>query len=397
MIHTLTRSVVFLLIICLASCQKDSNQSSIPTLVVDIDEVSEAKLSDYFESIDYVWLEDESNEDASLGVMHRLILHQDKYYIFDEDMCICFYIFSDKGNFIRKVRGYGDGPGSYVYPSSFQVFQDTLRLLDISQNKILSYDLEGSWLYDAKLKSPALKVFFDTKGNEFHYVASYLSADLMNQVQVYDKHGTLIFDGFPFRSTFEKIKTINREPFLEANDDVVFFEQYADTLFWIKNGFRESYLRFDFLKKGFTESDLIQIKDYEPLEYLDYLNNRMPLYFSGLAIGNQRYFLGYFQYRNNHYLGVYDFEKTSGSVFKSGIINDLDQGKVIHGLSYLNDSSVYTWTTGRDLYKHVQQLRGKMSDKAWETFVKGEGYKLVSTANRAKNSENRVLVILTWK
>lgn len=391
------RFTLFLLTICLASCQKDPNQSSIPTLIVDIDNVTEAKLSDYFESIDYVWMEDESTEDASIGVMHRLISHRDKFYIFDEDICICFYIFSDKGDFIRKVRGYGDGPGSYMYPSSFQVIQDTIRLVDISQRKILSYDLDGNWLYDAKLRSPALEVFVDTKGNEFYYAASYLSTDIMNQVQVYDQVGTLNFEGFPFRGTFEEIKTINREPFIEINEGVVFLEQYADTLFLLKNEKLEPFLLFDFLKKGFTESDLNQIKDYEPLEYLDYLNNRIPLYFLGMAVGNQRYFLGYFQYRNNHYLGIYDFEKTSGSVFKSGINNDLDQGKVIHGLSNFNDSSVYAWTTGRDLYKHVQHLRSKMTDQTWETFVKGEGYKLVSTANRAKNSENRVLMILKWK
>lgn len=386
-----------LLLVSLWSCNKEKHRSTVPTLMVDIDNVSQAKISYYFGSIDYVWLEDESSEDASIGVMHRLIAHKDRFYVLDEDICTCFYIFSDKGSFIRKVRGYGDGPGSYLEPSSFQVVQDTLRLVDIAQRKILSYDLDGNWLYDTRLKTPALEVFVDNKGNEFFYAASYLSSDLLNQVRMYDKEGLLSFEGFPFRETYEEFKTINRRPFLENRKGILVLEEYADTLYVINNGLIEPYLAFNFLKKGFTDKDLNHVKDLEIPEYLEYVNHKIPLYFTGSAVANQKYFLGYFHHRDKHYLGVYDFGNASGSVFKTGIINDLDQGKLIYGLDYLNDSSVYGWTTGRDLYKHVQQLHSKMSNKEWEEFVKGDGYKLAATANRAKDSENRVLIILKWK
>ncbi|SIT14983.1 6-bladed beta-propeller [Belliella pelovolcani] len=379
------------------ACTVHETKSEIPTLSIDLDQVRKGKASDYFESVDYLWFEDESSEDASIGVFHRVIKHKGRFYIFDEDICICFYIFSEDGKFIKKIKGYGEGPGEYMSPSVFLIQNDTILLNDISQKKILSYDLDGNWLEDGEQRLPANEVHLDSKGNEYYFSRSYMLNNTKNQVRVFDKHGHLKFVGFPYKDEFLGLNVVNRKPFVELSGGVVLVDDYIDTLYIIDQYVEKPFLAFDFKDKGYKSKDLERLKDLDVMEQLEFLNKKTPLYFDGRAVLSERFFIGSFRFQEKSVIGVYDFENHVSSTFDFGVINDLDQGKVIYGLSPLDQESVYSWTTGIDLYKHVESLKRTMSKEEWQKYVKGEGSNLVNTAIRAKESENRVLIIFKWK
>lgn len=379
------------------SCRDKVVDFEIPTLIIDINEVTEGKASEYFESIDYVWMEDESDPDASIGVFHRLMKHRDRFYLFDEDMCICFYIFSTDGQFIRKVKGFGEGPGLYQSPSSFQVIDDTIRLNDISQRKILLYDLEGNWIKDTKQRIPANEIMVARNGFEFYHSESYLLKDSNNQVRVYDTEGKMTYEGFPNDERYAHIIFKNRTPFIELENGILFIEGYADTLYLLNQSKKKPFLAFDFRGKGFKNNDLKMIADLDALELINFINYNSPLHFDNGSVVNERFFMGIFRYQDQGYLGIYDFVNNESVVHKWGMINDIDLGPKVYTLSPLDSETAYGFTTGIDLYKHVHDLRSKMSEKEWEEFAKGKGSKLAKTALRAKNSENRVLIILKWK
>jgi len=379
------------------SCEDKQVSDDIPTFIIDIDKVTEAMASDYFESIDYLWLEDESDPEASIGVFHRLIRHADKIYLFDEDICRCFYIFSSEGDFIKRVKGYGEGPGFYQYPSSFQIIDDTIRLNDISQRKILLYDLNGNWINDLKQRFPANEFLIDNKGFEFYHSESYLLKDSKNEVRIFDSDGNLTFEGFPYDERLLPQKVKNRAPFIELEGGVLFLSGYADTLFLLEQFVKKPYLAFDFHGKGFKDSDLEKIQNFDHSELLDFINYKSPLHFDGRSVANERFFMGTFRYRDKAFLGIYDFRNNRGKIHAWGMVNDIDDGLKIYSLSQLDKDFVHGFTTGIDLYQHVQGLKSNMTEMEWEEFENGKGNKLVKTSLRAKDSENRVLIFMKWK
>ncbi len=313
-------------------------------------------------------------------------------------MCRCFYIFFSDGKFIKKVKGYGEGPGFYLYPSSFQVVNDTILLNDISLKKVLHYDLDGNWLQDINQRHPANEIYIDRKGNEYYFSRSYLLDDSKDQVRVFNMTaGQLKFSGFPYAEEFQGLNVINRDPFIEMKRGVVFVDDYLDTLFIIEQNVAKPFLAFDFKDKGFKSKDLEKLKDLDIYEQFEFMNKQTPLHFDGSSVLSERFFMGSFRFQDKVFGGVYDFENQSSSTIKSGIINDLDQGNVIYNLLPLDQESVYSWTTGVEMYQHVQNLKKEMKEEAWQEFIKGKGANLVSTAIRAKESENRVLIIFKWK
>lgn len=379
------------------SCSKKQNKPTIPTLTVDIETVLQGKASDFFESIEYVWLDDETNPVGAFGDFHRLIKHEDKYFIFDEDNCKCFYIFSSKGEFILKVMGYGEGPESYIYPSSFQIVGNKLQLNDIYLKKILEYDFSGDWIGDAEQRFPADEVFIGEDGRKFYRSMPYLLEEDKNQVRVFDSEGNLIYKGFPSDERFERIKVKNRNPFIPIKEGVLLIDDYVDTVFILKDSSASPYLAFDFKGKGLKQGDFDKVQQLETLELLNFMNKTMPIRFDGRAVANDRYFLGSFKNEGKVYMGIYDFKEDKGFVYSSVLTNDIDLGKDIFQPFPLDKETVYVTTTGIDLYKHVQSLKKKMSTTEWDNFVETKGKRLVQTALKAKDSENRILVLMKWK
>ncbi|MCK5821236.1 MAG: 6-bladed beta-propeller, partial [Bacteroidales bacterium] len=94
----------------LFSCQSEPKQ------VVDqntykAEFVDNIKLSDYFTSLDYVFLED--NPDGLFINADKILFFQDRWYILDRELqaIICF---AEDGKFIFRIQTIGKGPGEYL-------------------------------------------------------------------------------------------------------------------------------------------------------------------------------------------------------------------------------------------------------------------------------------------
>jgi hypothetical protein len=207
----------------------------------------------------------------------------------------------------------------------------------------------------------------------------------------------LTFEGFPYDERLLPQKVKNRAPFIELEGGVLFLSGYADTLFLLEQSVKKPYLAFDFHGKGFKDSDLEKIQNFDHSELLDFINYKSPLHFDGRSVANERFFMGTFRYRDKAFLGIYDFRNNRGKIHAWGMVNDIDDGLKIYSLSQLDKDFVHGFTTGIDLYQHVQGLKSNMTEMEWEEFENGKGNKLVKTSLRAKDSENRVLIFMKWK
>jgi hypothetical protein len=95
---------------CSTSVETNSDQSSdgLEIIKVDLSEAREGKLSEFFEpEIEYIWLKDDS-KDAQLGGLNKVFFYDDKIFTLDIFGCKCIKIFDSTGNYVSKIRAYGE-------------------------------------------------------------------------------------------------------------------------------------------------------------------------------------------------------------------------------------------------------------------------------------------------
>ncbi|MDR2119830.1 MAG: 6-bladed beta-propeller [Tannerella sp.] len=80
------------------------------TITVDFDKPDEASVFDYFKSVELIPLE--TNQDVLIGQLRKIIFHNGRYYTFDRQQQTV-HVFDDKGKFIFKIDGRGQGPDEY--------------------------------------------------------------------------------------------------------------------------------------------------------------------------------------------------------------------------------------------------------------------------------------------
>lgn len=66
--------------------------------------------------------------------------------------------FDRNGNYLGKIRKFGNGPGEYVNAQLFEVDEANRQivLLDIWTNKLLRYDWKGGFLKEVPLEVRAM-------------------------------------------------------------------------------------------------------------------------------------------------------------------------------------------------------------------------------------------------
>lgn len=130
-----------LLIAC--SGKKKSDDSKLG-IVINLEKETPVYISDLFESIDVVQLD--NDEECLIQTINKIIFHSNRYYIFDEKQQKLF-CFDSVGKFLFKIDQRGQGPGEYVHISDFNIdpYEQTLLLLEPWGN-LFTFDLEGKFL-----------------------------------------------------------------------------------------------------------------------------------------------------------------------------------------------------------------------------------------------------------
>jgi|WetSurMetagenome_2_1015567.scaffolds.fasta_scaffold17247_5 hypothetical protein len=145
----------FLYVIIVFSFLSCSNShQTIPITEIIIDSKNEVDISrslttEYFKSRKLVKLE--TTDESLITLINRLIVYDNKYYIFDQQNKSIF-VFDESGKYISKIHNIGKGPGEYIQLTDFTIDtknKQIILLCDIP-SCLIYYDLNGKYLNQKK-------------------------------------------------------------------------------------------------------------------------------------------------------------------------------------------------------------------------------------------------------
>lgn len=218
--------LVVVLLICLASCQSEYSNDSLPV----IDPVASSHkfdILDYVESLEYIPLKE--NEAALLSKVVKMVKTPDQYIVKCHQRSALFF-YDLNGNFIKKLVATGEGPFQFsnLMDIAYDEYANRIFLLDFEEKKILTYDLNQNTItQDNRV--------LDLPGQSlFHYRSKLYSIAPKNEAgrvkifddQSYNKVNEGVFDNssFNFIATQNSMNTYRDTLFISAS--------FTDTIYY---------------------------------------------------------------------------------------------------------------------------------------------------------------------
>ena len=218
---------------------------------VDLDKSQPASLFDYFKQIELIPLE--TNDDVLIGrPVTKVIYHQNKYYILDEQQYIV-HVFDDTGKFIFRIGKRGQGPEEYSYVYDFLInpFSGLIDLLD-PVGFIVSYDLSGRFVKKSDLitNSELQSINKFVAITEKIYVFFPFAASFC--ITYYDMEGMKILF-----QTYENYARNNRPKFNEYNNQWYFNHRYDNVTYMLGTDSLIESFTLDFGKHNYKLTEEI--------------------------------------------------------------------------------------------------------------------------------------------
>jgi hypothetical protein len=132
-------------------------QSDIAPTIIKVDDFNlpeQVSINDYFKSIELIPLE--TNTDLLIGRFKKILFHEGKYFILDQQQHIVF-VFDEQGKFIFKIAKKGQGPDEYSFLTDISINSSgNLELLCAMKGFIYEYDLLGNFIKKTHVSSDYL-------------------------------------------------------------------------------------------------------------------------------------------------------------------------------------------------------------------------------------------------
>ncbi|MDH6343628.1 hypothetical protein M2480_002386 [Parabacteroides sp. PFB2-12] len=160
----------------LYSCEsKSSRESAEGGSVVKFDFQKELKSIhdiDLIRDVDIISLD---CEDVIIGRIDKVIKFDTIIYLMDKTQNRSVYLFSDKGNFIRSIDHYGNGPNEYIQLTDMFInpTDSTLNIVSRADQKILKLNLAGNILYEVKKTAKSFTSISKTNEGYVAYMGNY--------------------------------------------------------------------------------------------------------------------------------------------------------------------------------------------------------------------------------
>ena len=129
--------------------------------------------------------------------------------------------FDNNFNYINQIGREGRGPGEYLYPTTFQIFKDTIYIADVSNYRIDLRFVDGKYIRSFRPKYPLLSdisLGVNSNGNLFinHPMSNNLVTCYDNSGEIVKSFGDLIDDNDPMK----KISINNAHIEVGENDNI---------------------------------------------------------------------------------------------------------------------------------------------------------------------------------
>lgn len=395
--------LVFLLSAILYSCSgSDSNQvaDGLEIVKIDLSKAREGKLSEFFEpEIEYIWLKDDSEEAQLSAGLHKIFFHDDKVFTLDIFGCRCIKVFDRTGQFLSKIRAYGEGPEKYMDFDDAIIVNEELLLLGVYPPKMMWFSLEGEFLREEKLdKYIGSGVYSENEKRYYFYSDSRVPGE--HFVKSVDKnfHDTLSY--LPYRENDFEGNISARNNFLKNDGKVFMGKAFKDTIWTFEERKMIPKLAFDFGKYGQSIDEMKKNnEELDPLQQMEFINSKVKLYFDPYQwFLTDSYFYSGFKYEKDFYNVFFHRKNQKTTVLKGRILDDLNGGYDAYSiLDQFDGNKVGFKIPGKDLYKVLLKRREELGQVAFERYVNTKGKAFALVANEAKASENPVLIIYTVK
>ncbi|MEX2568858.1 MAG: 6-bladed beta-propeller [Cyclobacteriaceae bacterium] len=140
--------IVFILIINFFSCSYENEfDQEVVTIDIDLNKSIQGKLSDQFESPEYILLDFSDNN--PLINLYNIIFKDEMIFIRDNRSNNLF-IFNENGKVVDIINANGMGPGEFSQMDDFQVTEDRIFIQDTYLHKQLEFDRSGKFIKEIK-------------------------------------------------------------------------------------------------------------------------------------------------------------------------------------------------------------------------------------------------------
>lgn len=376
--------------------QETKSDIGLEVISVDLSQSRSGKLSEFLEPhIEYIWLEDDSEEAQLTAGLQKILFHQDRIYTLDIFGCKCIHIFDKSGKYLSKIKAYGEGPGQYLDYDAAAFVDDELVLLGVHPHKMMWFSLEGTFLRELSFRDrigPGVFSAFD----ERYYLYSSTREPGTFFVKSFDKSIRDTVNYFPYDQENLYGEDSGRSYFQKSHNNLYYGMTYSDTVYQMEIGNFVPKLVFDF---GKYAQDLEEIKELDDvMERLDFINYRAKLYFRGQYLISERQLYTILVYEKNGFNIFFDREQQQTHVIKDRIIDDIDGGYDPYYIIYsFEPGKVGLKVPGKDLYETLKEKKESMEQAEYENWIKTNGKKFAEIATAARESENPVLIVYELK
>jgi hypothetical protein len=390
----------------LVSCAPKNDKKSLQAdgdlelIKIDLSEAREGKLSEFFEpEIEYIWLKDDSEEAQLSAGLQKIFFHGDKILTLDIFGCNCIHIFDQSGNFISRIRDYGEGPGKYREFDDATIVNEELLLLGVYPPKLMWFSLDGKFLREEKLKQPVASGVYSENEKRLYFYSDTREPGEYHVISVdeafQDTLRYLLYQEDRYTRNYP-----DRDNFIKNEGEVFLGRALSDTIWTFKEKKMDPKLVFDFGKYAQSIEELKKNSlNLDPLQELEFINKKAKLYFdpNQWYLTESQLYSG-FKYEEGFYNVFFDRKNQKTSILKGRILDDLDGAFDAYSILYhFEDIKVGFKVPGRDLYDILLNKKEELGQKAFEEFVSGKGKAFSQVANQAKDSENPVLIVYSVK
>jgi hypothetical protein len=395
---------LFISFLFFGSCKPDSNNLN-STIEININEATPLKLNDWFSEINYVPLH--SGQGNYISEINRVRV-TDNHIIVLENLNPTrkIYIYKRNGDLMATIANTGQGPSSFFGVYDFWVNEDqnTIELLDQTQGKIITYNLNGVYVESHSLPSPFQEFVKLSEQEYVLYSGNSIVENNKNNIHYFSFDSGIKKSWMPIPRFLEMANSERFSfSFNHSDNTYLFTTAFNNTIYTFgpeKESFHPTYT-VDFGTSWISQD---QLNTYKKLvgtwEGVKLLNQSQKVYdFRMLANFKYDIFFSFFL-NQKHYYALYDKStretKVSYAKYGDPTPNDYDLGQNLFYLCSVYQDYLIFFLHPYELKNHLKNLSPSLFENLpIETQKNFDRLKQLN--DRLKEEDNPILVFAKLK
>ena len=356
-------------------------------------------LSDFVESIKYVYLETPPN--LPIGTLMEFRVTEDMYYLRSGRMSSSIYAFDHTKKLKYCLQNDGKGPGEYNYVKSiFTDIDKNLYTYDVGNLKVIMYDSLGNFVNEWKHNSYGKQmvkyqnyfVLYDGYGGD------YIEANNAFNLLFIDQEHNLYREYFTYDNQLNKfVRYGNMLTFTFYKQNLFFNQFLGDTIYQITPDQIFPRYFIDFGKHKITKKDYENGSFQHVGEFSHALRKKGRAFWIRHVLITDRHLFFMYVYKKNEVFVIYD-KKHQNIIQTKQYINDIDfinwNIKPIERPLAVLENNIYSFIEPVDFILSIKNLKSRLSSTAWKEYVE-QHQNIINIYNKVDKNSNPILRICT--